>query len=101
MPEQAAEAIAGGDPPSWGVVERFVAEKALNVIWDGVKVLVVPWDLANLIRTMRIFAVLVCPDPGAHQQVARLCLVPLATDVLTDTAEARLHQGLGQVLDPG
>ncbi|WP_141922756.1 hypothetical protein [Haloactinospora alba] len=100
VPERATEALFGsGENPGWGETKFYVAEFALAGLWSYVKPLAVAWDLESLVRTIRVLAVLICPDPGSHPRVARLCMSPLATDILTVTAESRLHQGFGAALD--
>ncbi|GAA3762411.1 hypothetical protein HDA32_005825 [Spinactinospora alkalitolerans] len=101
IPGQAQEALLGSEEqPGWGDVQRYVAGFTLAAIWTYVKPLAVTWDLESLVRIMRILAVLICPDPGRHPRVARLCLSPLVKDVITETAESRLHQSFGAALDP-
>lgn len=101
VPDEAKDALLGsGEQPGWGGVQRYVAGFTLTTIWNYVQPLVTAWDLESLIRVMRVLAVLICPDPGGHPRVVRLCLSPLARDVITETAEARLQQGFGAALDP-
>lgn len=100
VPLQAMEKLFGnGDNPKWGETKFYVSEFALTALWLHVKPLVVTWDLENFIRIMRILAVLICPDPGSHPRVARLCMRPLVTDILTEAAGFRLRQSFGTALE--
>jgi hypothetical protein len=50
----------------------------------------------TLLRTVRIAAILICPAPEKHAEVARFCLYPLAGEVISAATLQRLKEVLPQ-----
>ncbi|QUX31732.1 hypothetical protein KGD83_12315 [Nocardiopsis akebiae] len=91
VPAAAGEALfAEGDPPEWGRVRTELAKAALGFLWKCFQ-----WflnaDPKALALQLRVLAVLICPDAGAHPRVARCCLLPLVKGTLSETVGANLE----------
>lgn len=65
---------------------------AVRSSWRLIMQLPIFSQIDNLLRVVRIAAVLACPEPDKHGQVLRSCLYPLSGDVISATTERRLEQ---------
>ena len=77
------------DTAHWGPVRIKLAEAALGFLWKACQLLLGA-DLGTAVLHVRVLAVLICPDPGAHPRVARCCLHPLVKDTLRDHLKSNL-----------
>jgi hypothetical protein len=67
---------------------------AVRSSWRLIMQLPVFSQIDNLLRVVRIAAVLACPAPDRHEDVLRNCLYPLGGDVISAAMEARLEEVL-------
>ncbi len=81
--EVGAAVLEHGDAAEWGRVRTMLAEAALRLLWRSAHLLL-GTDLPSAVLHLRVFAVLICPDPGGHSRVADSCLRPLARDTVRD-----------------
>jgi hypothetical protein len=65
---------------------------AVRSSWRLIMQLPVFSQIDNLLRIVRIAAVLVCPAPDRHEDVLRNCLYPLGGDVISAATEKRLEE---------
>lgn len=65
---------------------------AVRSSWRLIKQLPVFSQIDNLLRAVRIAAVLTCPAPERHEDVLRNCLYPLGGDVISAATEKRLEE---------
>jgi hypothetical protein len=65
---------------------------AVRSSWRLIMQLPIFSHIDNLLRIVRIAAVLACPDPDKHAEVLRNCLYPLGGDVISASTERRLEQ---------
>ncbi|MFC7329206.1 hypothetical protein [Marinactinospora rubrisoli] len=99
IPTYAKSAGPGADEQlGWAALNHCVAGFALDTIWASVLPLVD--NLAILRRSLRVLAVLICPDPGNHRAVAQLCVSPEARAIISDVAGSRILESFGPALDP-
>lgn len=92
VPDSAKEFLEERPPPDWGPAQELVADTALEAVWECATGLLTGMRGQELLLTMRVLGVFVCPDPVRHTEIARLCLVPLGKDVLGDGAARLLQQ---------
>lgn len=78
------------DAAHWGPVRARLAEATLGFVWKGLQ-LILGADLGAAVLHVRVLAVLICPDPGAHLRVAQCCLRPLVKDALQDHLTTNLE----------
>ena len=84
VPEGLKEAVLEHeDAKEWGPVRTELTGEALNLLWQCAQK-VLGADPKSAALYLRILAILICPDPGAHPRVARGCLRPLAADTLRE-----------------
>ena len=82
LPEGLKDAVLEHeDAADWGPTRTELAGEALNLLWKSAQQ-ILGADPKTAALYLRVLAVLICPDPGAHLHVARGCLRPLATDIL-------------------
>ena len=82
MPEELTDAVLEHqDAQKWDPLRTELTEEALNLLWKSAEH-VLGADLASASLYLRVLAVLICLDPGAHLRVARGGLQPLATGTL-------------------
>ena len=65
---------------------------AVRSSWRLIMQLPVFSQIDNLLRAVRIAAVLACPAPERHEDVLRNCLYPLGGDVISAATEKRLEE---------
>jgi len=65
---------------------------AVRSSWRLIMQLPIFSRIDNLLRVVRIAAILACPDPDKHEEVLRNCLYPLGGDVISAATERRLEQ---------
>lgn len=65
---------------------------AVRSSWRLIKQLPVFSQINNLLRVVRIAAVLACPAPDRHEEVLHNCLYPLGGDVISSATEKRLEK---------
>lgn len=94
IPDQARELLREESPPDWGPAQELIADTALEAVWECAFAFLTLWRPGELLLVMRILAVLICPDPGRHPDVVRLCLLPLGRGILQDAAIRMLQQSL-------
>lgn len=92
VPDSAKELLEESPPPDWGPAQGLIADTALETVWECASGLLTGLRSQELLLTMRILGVFVCPDPVRHAEIARLCLIPLGKDVLGDGAARLLQQ---------
>lgn len=69
---------------------KIAAQATVNVLTE----LSISQHFDNLIRAVRIAAVMMCPAPEQHEVVVRYCLSPLENDVLSDGVKQDLTSSL-------
>jgi hypothetical protein len=94
IPDQARELLGEEPPPDWGQSRELVADTAVEAVWECAAAFLTVWRPDELFLVMRVLAVLICPDPGRHPEVARLCLLPLGRGILQDAVTRMLRQSL-------
>ncbi|KIH99785.1 hypothetical protein LP52_06210 [Streptomonospora alba] len=88
-----------GQETCFAGLKRRIADQAVNIVWRHANPLL-PVDLENAARLLRVLGVLFCIDPAAHRMAVERGLRPLAQDVLADSTEARMDRVFGAPLDP-
>ncbi|MEU0487736.1 hypothetical protein ABZ249_00805 [Nocardiopsis sp. NPDC006139] len=84
VPDEVGAAVREhGEAADWGRARIRLAEVALRLLWRSAQLLLGA-DLPSAVLHLRVFAVLICPDPGGHLRVARDCLRPLVRDTARD-----------------
>jgi hypothetical protein len=65
---------------------------AVRSSWRLIMQLPVFSQIDNLLRVVRIAAVLACPAPNRHEDVLQNCLYPLSGDIISAATEKRLEE---------
>lgn len=73
-------------------LNAVVVRVAVRSSWRLIMQLPVFSQIDNLLRAVRIAAVLACPAPDRHEDVLRNCLYPLGGDVISAATEKRLEE---------
>lgn len=91
VPEEAKEMVRESEKVSeWGPVRTALADTAVDGLWKVAQVLLGS-DHRGLALALRVLALLICPDPGAHERVTKASVGPLAREVFSEETEARLE----------
>ncbi|GAB3736214.1 hypothetical protein [Nocardiopsis nanhaiensis] len=91
VPEELTDAVLEHeDAEKWDPLRTELTEDALNLLWKSAHH-VLGTDLAFPAVYLRVLAVLICLDPGAHPRVARGGLRPLATETLGDHLQTNVE----------
>ncbi|MEE2038768.1 hypothetical protein Q8791_16205 [Nocardiopsis sp. CT-R113] len=94
IPAQARDLLEEAPPPDWGGAQELIADTAVEAVWECAAAFLLLWRPDELFLVMRILAVFICPAPGRHPEVARLCLLSLGRGILQDAATHMLRQSL-------
>ncbi|GHD20552.1 hypothetical protein GCM10007147_13060 [Nocardiopsis kunsanensis] len=76
--------------PDWGPVRSALADTALDGLWKIAQEAFAS-NPKTLSRGLRLLALLICPDPGAHERVTEASVGPLAREVFSEETEGRLE----------
>ena len=74
--------------------DTVAVQMAVYGAWGLIKKLPVFGQLDQLLRSVRIAAVVSCPDPESHGAVLRYCLYPLGGDVISEVTERAINDHL-------
>lgn len=77
------------DAPEWGPVRTALAGTALDGLWKIVQEAFAS-NPKTLARGLSLLALLICPDPGAHERVTKASMV-LIRELFSDQTEGRLE----------
>lgn len=94
VPVYARELVEERTPPGWGAAQEAIADTALEAVWRCTVELLGLRPPEELLLVMRVLALFVCPDPGRHPELLRVCLSPLQRGVLQETTTMLLRQSL-------
>lgn len=91
VPEEAKQMVRESEKVSeWGPVRTALADTAVDGLWKVAQVLLGS-DQKALAMALRLLALLICPDPGGHERVAKACLSPLAHTLFSPETQGRLE----------
>lgn len=91
IPEDAKNALCTEEGHTkWNEVQRSLVTVALTTMWGYMRPLILQWDLEGLIQATRILALLICPSPGLHPRIVRICAFPLGRELLTEDGMLRI-----------
>ncbi|MBW8486297.1 hypothetical protein [Actinomadura parmotrematis] len=88
----AREILASRQAYKRSLLADTVARAAVHATWEVVQRVSFAARLDDLIRAVRILAVLICKAPEHHAAVARNCLDPLSGEVISTATQERLMQ---------
>lgn len=78
------------------VVDKSLVRLAVRTVWNLIKRLPVFGQFDDLLRAVRILAILLCPAPEDHPAVYRHCIVPLVGEgsrgIISDVTKKRLEE---------
>ncbi|WP_017611994.1 hypothetical protein [Nocardiopsis salina] len=91
VPQDAKEMVLESESaPDWGSVRTALASIAIDGLWKAAQAVFV-LDTKAAARALRLLALLICPDPGGHERVAKACLSPLAHTLFSQETQGRLE----------
>ena len=84
------------------LITREIVEVAVKKAWDPVQQAIEgALHTEEVLRSLRILAVLACPAPDKHRDVRQSGLKPLETEMLTSATKARLQSVFPQEFSSG
>lgn len=92
VPEEAKQMLRESETVSeWGPVRTALADTAVDGLWKVARLALLGSDHRDLARALRVLALLICPDPGAHERVTKTAMGPLARELFSEQTEGRLE----------
>lgn len=78
------------------VIDKWLVRLAVRTVWNLIKRLPIFGQVDELLRAIRILAILLCPAPEDHPAVHHHCIVPLvgegAREVISGVTKRRLEE---------
>ena len=98
VPEKVADMIVESDSQGRRpLISRKIVQVAVEEAWAPIQEAIEgPLHLDEVVRSLRILAVLSCPAPDRHPAVRRSALRPLESDLLSAAVRARLEASFPQ-----
>lgn len=78
------------------MIDKWFVRLAVRTVWNLIKGLLVSGQFDQLLRAVRILAILMCPAPEDHPGVYRHCIAPLVgegvANIISDVTQKRLQE---------
>jgi hypothetical protein len=73
-------------------IDEVVVRLAVRTTWKAIRELPFFGQVDDMLRAMRILAVLMCKAPEDHRAVARCCIFPLTKGLISAETKRRLEE---------
>ena len=80
------------DEAGRAAVSDEVVGIAVQIIWKALDELLYVTRLSEVLRAVRILAVLLCKAPEEHREVVQFCIVPLTKEIISPATRERLQE---------
>lgn len=87
-----------GDGEGVGIFEKFVVRSAVRGVWKILGEILLLGQTAELVRVIRILAILLCPAPENHPAVYRQCIAPFVRGFEKDVIKTATKERLDEIL---
>lgn len=87
-----------GDGKGVGIFEKFVVRSAVRGVWKILGEILLLGQTAELVRVIRILAILLCPAPENHPAVYRQCIAPFVRGFEKDVIKTATKERLDEIL---